>query len=132
MKSGAVSEPPGRPLPAAVQHPAGRLLPVQRSGGRLVPSELGAALSVPVRGAGLPVQAVVAAGARGQTFGDVLRVGGRASLTGTPVGNTAESSVSQTGTDCCYREEEQEEEDLMFSQQMALLACPVFVPVNFI
>lgn len=34
-------------------------------------------------GAGLPVQTVVAAGTGGQTLGDVLGVGGRASLTGT-------------------------------------------------
>lgn len=63
MESGAVPESPRRPLPAAVEHPAGRLLPVQRAGGRLVPPELGAALTVTVRGAGLPMQAVVAAGA---------------------------------------------------------------------
>lgn len=95
MKSGAVSESPRRPLPATVKHPAGWLLPVQWSGRRLVPSELGAALPVTVWGAGLPMQAVVTAGAWGQTLGDVLCVGGRASLTGTTVEHTAQSSVSQ-------------------------------------
>ena len=90
MESGAVPKPPRRPLPATVQHPAGRLLPVQRSGGGLVPSELGSALSVTMWGAGLPVQAVVAAGTRGQPLGDVLCVGGGASLTGTTAGDTAE------------------------------------------
>ena len=94
MESGAVPEPPRRPLPAAVEHPAGRLLPVQRSGRRLVSSELGAALPVAMRGAGLPVQTVMAAGARGQTLGDVLRVGGGTSLTGTPVENTQQRTAS--------------------------------------
>lgn len=94
MESGAVPEPPRRPLPAAVEHPAGRLLPVQRSGGRLVSSELGAALPVAMRGAGLPVQTIVAAGARGQTLGDVLCVGGGTSLTGTPVENTQQRTAS--------------------------------------
>lgn len=41
--------------------------------------------------AGLPMQAVMAAGARGQTLGDVLCVGGGASLTGTTVENTTVS-----------------------------------------
>lgn len=90
MESSAVPEPPRRPLPATVEHPAGRLLPVQRPGGRLVPPELGAALPVTVRGAGLPVQAVVASGAGGQTLGDVLRVGGGAALTGTAAENREE------------------------------------------
>lgn len=92
MESGAVPESPRGPLPATVQHPARRLLPVQGPGRRLVPSELGAALPVAVWGAGLSMQAVVAAGARGQTLGDVLCVGGRASLTGTTVQHTAETS----------------------------------------
>lgn len=91
MKSGAVPKSPRGPLSATVQHPAWRLLSVQRPGGRLVSSEFSAALPVPVWGAGLPMQAVVAAGARGQTLGDVLCVGGRASLAGTAVENTAES-----------------------------------------
>lgn len=85
MEPGAVREPPGGSLPATVDHPAGRLLPVQRPSRRFVPSELGAALPVPMGRAGLPVQAaVVAAGARGQPLGDVLGVGGGATLGGTP------------------------------------------------
>lgn len=95
VESGAVPKSPRRPLPATVEHPARRLLPVQRPGGGLVPSELGAALPVTMRGAGLPMQAVVAAGTRGQTLGDVLCVGGWASLTRTTVENTAKSSASQ-------------------------------------
>lgn len=87
MESGAVREPPRRSLPATVDHPARRLLSVQRSSRRFVPSELGAALPVPMGRAGFPVQAaVVAAGARGQPLGDVLGVGGGATLGGTPVG----------------------------------------------
>lgn len=62
MESGAVPESPRGPLPAAVQHPAGGLLSVQRSSGRFVSSELGATLSVTMWGARLPMQAVVAAG----------------------------------------------------------------------
>lgn len=93
MEPGAVPEPPGRPLPAAVEHPAGRLLPVQRPGRGLVPSELSTALPVTMRRAGLTVQAiVVAAGARGQALGDVLGVGGRPSLAGTAAEHTAKST----------------------------------------
>lgn len=84
MESSAVSESPRRPLPAGVDHPARRLLPVDWTGWRFVPSELGATLPVAVWRARLPVQAaVVAAGARRQTLGDVLSVGGRAALGGT-------------------------------------------------
>lgn len=93
MESGAVPESPRGPLPATVQHPARRLLSVQRSGGRLVPSEFSAALPVTMRSAGLSMEAVMAAGARGQTLRDVLCVGGRASLTGTPA-ETQQSSMS--------------------------------------
>lgn len=95
VESRAVPEPPRRPLPATVQRPAGRLLPVQRPGGGLVPSELGAALAISVWGAGLPMQAVVAAGAGGQTLGDVLGISGRASLTGTAAEHTTESVTTQ-------------------------------------
>ena len=95
MESRAVPEPPRRPLPATVQHSARRLLSVQRSGGGFIPSELGAPLPVAMRRAGLSVQAVMAAGARGQTLGDVLCVGGWASLAGTTVTDTAESSMSR-------------------------------------
>lgn len=85
METGAVPEPPGRSLPATVDHPAGRLLPVQRSSRRFVPSELRAALPVTMGRAGLPVQpAVMAAGARRQPLGDVLGVCGGAALGGTP------------------------------------------------
>lgn len=85
MEAGAVREPSGGSLPAAVDQPARRLLPVQRSSRRLVPAELGAALPVAVGRAGLPVQpAVMAAGARRQPLGDVLGVGGGAALGGTP------------------------------------------------
>lgn len=82
MESSAVPKSPRRPLPATVQHPAGGLLSVQGMSRRLVSSELCATLPVTVRGARLPVQTVMAAGARSQAFGDVLRVGGGASLTG--------------------------------------------------
>lgn len=95
MESGAVPESPRGPLPATVQHSARRLLSVKWSGRRFVPSEFGAALPVAMRGAGLSMQAVVAAGARGQTLGDVLCVGGRASLTGTAVKDTTGSSMSR-------------------------------------
>lgn len=91
MEPGAVPEPPGGSLPAAVDQPSGRLLPVQRPGRRLVPPELGAALPVAVGGAGLPVEAaVMAAGARRQPLGDVLGVGGGAPLGGAPGGHKAE------------------------------------------
>lgn len=71
-----VEGPPWRPLSAAVQHGAARrLLPVQRPGRRLVPAELGAALAVAVRGAGLAVQAaLLSPGARGQPLWDVFVV----------------------------------------------------------
>lgn len=86
METGAVPEPPRGSLPATVDHPPGRLLPVQRSSRRFVPSELGAALPVAMGRAGLPVQAaVMAAGARRQPLGDVLGVCGGAALGGTPV-----------------------------------------------
>lgn len=86
VETGAVPEPPRGSLPAAVDHPPGGLLPVQRSSRRFVPSELGAALPVAMGRAGLPVQAaVMAAGARRQPLGDVLGVCGGAALGGTPV-----------------------------------------------
>lgn len=88
MEPGAVTKSPRGPLPATVQHPAGRLLPVQRSGRRLVSPELGAALPVPMWRTGLPVKAVVAAWTRGQTLGDVLCVGGWASLAGATADDT--------------------------------------------
>lgn len=126
MKSGAVPESPRRPLPATVKHSARRLLPVQRPGGRLVPSELGAALPVTMWGAGLPVQAVMAARARGQTLGDVLCVGGRASLTGTTVENTAERAESGVSLQCLtIILGKPNNFNLILSQQMALLAFPI-------
>lgn len=84
VQSAAVAEATRRPLPTAVQRSARRLLPLQRPGGRLVSPELGAALAVAVRRAGLAVQPVVAARPRAQPLGDVLAVGGRAALTGAP------------------------------------------------
>lgn len=101
MEPGAVPKPPRGPLPAAVQDPARGLLTVQGSGWGLVPSELGASLPVAVWGAGLSMQTIVAAGARGQTFGDVLCVGGGATLTGAPVdehskGTRLKEGVKQT------------------------------------
>lgn len=91
MESGAVREPSGRSLPATVDHPAWRLLPVQRSCRRFVPSELGAALPIAMGRAGLPVQAaVMAAGARRQPLGDMLGVRGGATLGGTPVQSRGE------------------------------------------
>lgn len=81
-----VKHPARRPLPAAVQDPAGGLLPVQGARGGLVPAELSAALAVAVRGAGLTVQApLLRPGARGQALRDVLVVGGGASLVGAAV-----------------------------------------------
>lgn len=92
MESGAVRESPGRSLPATVDHPARRLLSVQRPSRRFVSPELGAALPVSVRRAGLPVEAaVVAAGARRQPLGDVLGVRGGATLAGTPAQSRGES-----------------------------------------
>lgn len=122
MESGAVPESPRRPLSAAVKDSARRLLPVQRSGRRLVPSELGAALPVTVWGAGLPMQAVMAAWARGQTLGDVLCVGGRASLTGTTAGNRAERSQWKNQPTL------RNKKISFFPQQMALLAYPINSP----
>lgn len=98
MEPGAVPKSPRGPLSATVQHPAWWLLSVQRSGRRLVSSEFGAALPVTMWGAGLSMQTVMAAGAWGQALGDVLCVGGRASLAGTSVENTAESRCQ------CYQE----------------------------
>lgn len=86
VQPAAVAEAARRPLAAAVQRSARRLLPLQRPGGRLVPPELGATLTVAVRRAGLAVQPVVAARPGGQALGDVLGVGGRSALTGAPAG----------------------------------------------
>lgn len=85
----------GWPLPPQLHHAAGRtlqsgvhapvhqtargLLPFQGSGGRRVSAELGPSLAVPAW-CGHLLHAVLRHGARGQTLGDVLVVGGRATL----------------------------------------------------
>lgn len=94
VQPAAVAEAARRPLAAAVQRSARRLLPLQRPGGRLVPPELGATLAVAVRRAGLAVQPVVAARPRGQALGDVLGVGGRSALTGAPAGERDGASAA--------------------------------------
>ena len=85
MQPAALPETAGGALPAAVVHPARGLLPLQGPRRGLVPPELGPALPVAVRRAGLPVEALVAPGARRQALGDVLCVGGGAALAGTAV-----------------------------------------------
>lgn len=94
VQPAAVAEAARRPLAAAVQRSARRLLPLQRPGGRLVPPELGATLAVAVRRAGLALQPVVAARPGGQALGDVLGVGGRSALTGAPAGERDGASAA--------------------------------------
>lgn len=62
----------------ALQHPARRLLPLQRPAGRLVPSELRARLPVAVRSAGVAVGQRIGR----QPLGDVLIVGRGPALVG--------------------------------------------------
>lgn len=76
IEPGVGHGPARRPHDPTLQHPAGRLLPLQGTAGGLVPSKLCASLSVAVRCAGIAVNQGIAC----QPFGDVLIVGRRPAL----------------------------------------------------